>query len=163
MSTTRSLIARVRTRWALVAAIEDLERGAVWGAGAAAAALAFTRWGVDGVSPWWALAVGGGVALAIPLAKLILHRHDDRSLAAAADERLGLSERLSTALWFQKTNAGEAHDFGPLVVADAESAAARVRPEAIAKAFRPRLLRRPLIAAGALASVCAGILLIGGS
>jgi hypothetical protein len=162
MSTTRSLISRVRTRWALAGAIEDLEVGAVWGAGAAAVTLATTRFLVDGVSPWWSAGVGVATALSVPLVHLALHRRDERTVAAAADERLGLAERVSTAMWVER-NAGAAADFGPLVVADAEAIAARVRPEAIAKAFRPRVLRRPLIGAAALAAVCAGILLIGGT
>jgi hypothetical protein len=135
---------------ALAAAVEDLERGAPWGAAVALAAFVADRAGWTALGPLAAASAGAVVAAAFPLAKLVLSRRDDRSVAAAADERLGLAERLSTALWCQETRPAEAAAFAPLVVADAEAAAARVGGDALGRAFRPRTLRRPLLVAGAL-------------
>jgi hypothetical protein len=158
MSTTKSLLARVRTRMALAAAVESLERGAAWGAGTALAALVCDRIGWTALGAPAAAAAGCAVALAFPAASLVLARRDDRSVAAAADERLGLAERLSTALWCQQTNPAEAALFAPLVVADAESAAARVRGDALGKAFRPRTLRRSMIVAAVLVAAAGAVL-----
>jgi len=161
MSTTKSLIGRVRTRMALAAAVESLERGAAWGAGAALAALVCDRIGWTALGAPGAATAGCAVALAFPLATLLLARRDDRSVAAAADERLGLAERLSTALWCQETHPAEAAVFAPLVVADAEAVAAGVRGEVIGKAFRPRALPRSMIVAGVLAAAAVAVLLSG--
>lgn len=163
MSTTRSLIARVRTRMTLVAAVEDLERGAAWGAGVALAATLADRLGWIAAGPWSAAAAGAAVAIAFPLAGAVLGRRDARAVAAAADERLGLRERLSTALWIERSHPDEAAAFAPLVVADAESVAARIGGAELGRAFRPRLLRRPLVLSAALAAACAAVLLVGPS
>jgi hypothetical protein len=89
-------------------------------------------------------------------------RRDDASTAAAADERLGLAERISTSLWLERAHPAEAASMAPLVAADAESAAARVSPSALSAAFRPRLMRRPLAAAGVLVALFGATLLLGG-
>ena len=163
MNPTRSLISRVRTRRALVAALEDLQRGAAYGAGAAAACLLAGRLHLVEMNSWWAAAVGGAVAAAVPLLHAVTRRHDDAALAALADERLGLRERLSTSLWWERTKLPETADFGPLVTQDAEAAAARIPREAVTRAFRPRLLRRPLVAAGVLVAAGAALVLFAGS
>jgi hypothetical protein len=154
MSTTKSLLARVRARMALVAAVEDFERAAPWGAGAALALFVTDRLGWTSVGAAGAIGAGAGVALLLPLGRVLFARKDDGAVAAAADERLGLAERLSTALWCERTHPAEAAAFAPLVVADAEAAAARVRGDALGRAFRPRALRRPLLLAGSLAAAC---------
>jgi hypothetical protein len=163
MSKTRSLIARVRARLALATAVEDLEVGAAAGAAAALLVLAAERIGLVALNPWWAAAAGAGVALAVPAVGLALRRRDERAIAAAADERLGLRERVSTALWWQRQGAAAGADlggFGPLVVADAETAAARVAGSDLARAFRPRLLRRPLVVAAGLVAACGALLIV---
>jgi hypothetical protein len=162
MSNTRSLLARVRSRLALVAALENAQRGIAWGAGTALVALAADRLGWIGPGP--ALCALGGLMIALAFAGtgLFTVRRDDASAAAAADERLGLAERVSTALWLQRAHPAEAASMAPLVAADAESAAARVSSSALSAAFRPRLMRRPLMAAGVLAALFCVTLLLGG-
>ncbi len=163
MSTTRRLIARVRTRMTLVAAVEDLELGLAWGAGAALLWLGATRMGSIAADPWWAATAGAAVAVGFPLAGALLGRKDERRVAAAADERLGLCERLSTSLWIQRSHPGEAATFAPLVVADAEAAAARIGGAELGRAFRPRLRRRPLVVSGVLAAASLALLFVGPS
>src|SRR5258706_8071084 len=101
MSTTRNLIGRVRARMALVAAVEDLERGAAWGAATAFVVTAAERLRLVDGPPTWALAAGAVMLAAFPVTGALLRRRDDDAVAAAADERLDLRERISTALWWQ--------------------------------------------------------------
>lgn len=157
MTNTASLLRRVRSRIAATTAVEDLQVGAAFGGAAALAVLVAgrLRW-IDGDMAWPA-ATAVGVAVLFPLAGLLVRRTDARVIAARADEKLGLRERLSTSLWLGGTPTAE--PLGGLVVADADAAAAAVASADIARAFRPRLLRRPLVAAGVAALGCAGLLL----
>jgi hypothetical protein len=162
MTKTRTLLAKVRSRLALVAAVENAQRGLAWGAGTALVALAADRLGWIGPG---ALACAlGGLLIAIAFAGtgLLGIRRDDATTAAAADERLGLRERVSTALWIERAHPGEAASMAPLVAADAEAVAARVSTSALSSAFRPRLMRRPLAAAGVLALLFGATIFVGG-
>src|SRR5262245_33458896 len=98
MSNTRSLLVRVRSRLALAAALENAQRGLAWGAGTALVALAADRLGWIGPGP--ALCALGGLMIVLAFAGtgLLATRRGDAATAAAADERLGLKERVSTAL-----------------------------------------------------------------
>lgn len=159
MATTQSLLTRVRTRLAAVAAIEDLQRGAAYGSGTALAVLLAERLGALPAEPLWAAYAGAGVALLVPAAGFVLRWTDVHAVAAAADERLGLRERVSTAIWCSGDERAAGEPLAALVVADAEAAAARVVSADISRAFRPRLHRRPLAIAGALVLACAGLTL----
>jgi hypothetical protein len=163
MSNTRSLLVRVRSRLAVAAALESAQRGVAWGAGTALVALAADRLGWIAPGPGLCALAGLMVAIAFAGVGLLANRRDDASAAAAADERLGLAERVSTALWLERSHPAEAASLASLVAADAESAAARVSSSALAAAFRPRLMRRPLAAAGVLLALFAGTtLFVGG-
>ncbi len=162
MSNTRSLLARVRSRIAVASALENAQRGLAWGAGTALVALAADRLGWIGPGP--ALCALGGLMVAIAFAGtgLLRARGNDAVTAAAADERLGLAERVSTALWLERAHPAEAAAMAPLIAADAESIAARVSSAAVAKAFQPRMMRRPLLVAGVLAVIFCGTIFLGG-
>jgi hypothetical protein len=161
MSTTRRFLARVRTRLLLACAVEDLERGLAFGAGAALVGLAAARLGAPAFDAARATYAGLAVAVAFPVVGAFARRRDDRAVAAIADERLGLRERLSTALWFQTTPSPAAADLGPLVVADALATAQEVRGDALTRAFRPRFLRRPALVAAVLVAATFGLSLFG--
>src|SRR5262245_2799147 len=111
MTSTRSLISRVSRRMTLVAAVEDLERGAGWGAGVAVALVAAQRFQLVLGEAWLPWAAGAAVALAFPLVGALARRRDERAVASVADEKLGLRERLSTALWVQRSRPEEAAEF----------------------------------------------------
>lgn len=158
MTHTSSLLLRVRSRIATASAVEDLQRGLAAGSATVLAALAADRIGWLVADSQVALGVGLGVATIVPLVGLIVRRTDSRTAAAIADERLGLRERLSTSLWCA-AGARSGEPLGALVVEDAETAAAKVRPADVHRAIRPRLLRRPLIAAGVGVAACGALLL----
>ncbi len=159
MSRTSGLLSRVRARLALAGALEDLQHGAAAGGillalGVGARALGWIQVDV----PTAALAAGA-VCLAVPLGGVLFRRWDKQRLAAEADRRLGLAERVSTSLWAQSAQES-AGPLGYLVVADAEERAANVTPALIRAAIRPRVLRRPLVIAGAGALLALGLLFI---
>jgi hypothetical protein len=162
MSNTRRLLVRVRSRLAFAAALENAQRGVAWGAGTALVALAADRLGWIAPGPALCALAGLMVCIAFAGTGLLAVRRDDASAAAAADERLGLAERVSTALWIERAHPGEAASMAPLVAADAESVSARVSASALSAAFRPRLMRRPLAVAGLLALLFAATTFLGG-
>lgn len=163
MSNTRKLLVRVRSRLALVGALENAQRGIAWGAGTALVAYAADRLGWIAPGPALCALAGLMVVIAFAGTGLFAARRNDAAAAAAADERLGLAERVSTALWIERAHPSEAASMAPLVAADAESAAARVSSSALSSAFRPRLMRRPLMAAGVLVALfVATALFVGG-
>jgi len=143
-------LAPLRGRLALSRAAEDLQRGLPWGAGAAAA-LGLVHW-LDLAAPGAGLAasVGAVVALAFPAAGAVIRRTSSARLASLVDERLGLLERVGTALALE---AGEAPPtpLAGLVLDDARSSLDRVPSGLLRRAFRPALLVRPLAFAGAAA------------
>ncbi len=155
MSGTDGLLARVRTRLVLAGAAEDLQRGAA--AGAVAGALALGLRALGAWHPTTAeVALGAGaLALGFPLVGLVLRRRDRPALAAQADVALGLAERLSTAVWSERAGA----EAGPLAAearADAARRADAVGTSALARAFRPRPLRRELTVAAVALAVAVG-------
>ncbi len=156
MTGTSRLLALVRFRWRLAALAEDLQTGLAVGAALALAVLVARRIALPDVDPWIAAQAAALGLFGAALAGFLRRRATDRALAAVADERLGLRERVSTALWCAGAT-GE--PLGDLVVADAEAVAGRVRATDVGRAFRPRFLRRPLAAAGAALAGVAAMLL----
>lgn len=162
MSSSGTLIRRVRARLALVGAVEDLQRGLAWGAGTTLVALAARRLGwIEADASLCALG-GASVAAIFTLLGVLRGRGSDLALASEADVRLGLRERLSTALWWQRSADPAAGAMGDLVVQDAETAAARVSGDAVRRAIRPRLRPRMLGAAVLFAAAGTGLVLWAG-
>ncbi len=153
------LLGKVRRRMTLRAAVEECQVGAAAGALVAFAVLGLARLGVEEIDPLWALPSGVAVALGWVAVRLVLRRPAARRVAAVADERLGLAERLSTALWVESAAPAEAAVLGALVAQDAAQAAAAVSRQTISRAFRPQLRPRPLAVFGAGVALCAGLLL----
>ena len=154
MHNTDGLLTRVRARLALAGALEDLQWGSACGAVLLALGIALRATG------WWRpellhVAVAAfSATLIVPLVGVLVRRYDRRALAARADRALGLQERVSTSVWAQ-SEGKTAGPLAPLVVEDAATTAAHVTRDALRRAFRPRVLRRPL-AAAAMALVVAG-------
>ncbi len=147
MRPTRKLMRDVRLRLVLRSAAEDAQLGLAVGGGVALCTLAIQRFALPGMDPAWAAFAGLLAGAAIPAAGVLARRRSDATVAAAADEGLGLRERLSTALWCETSGAAPG-GVAALVPADADAAAARVPAKAVSEAFRPSLRRRPLAAAG---------------
>lgn len=159
MSHTTSLLRRVRVRIATVGFVEDLQTGAAAGGALGLGVLVAGRFGWAWGDVSTAAAVAAAATVLHPVVGLVLNRADRRTVAAAADERLGLRERVSTALWCGDAAGPGREPLGRLVVEDAESTAARVGADDLRRAFRPRLLRRPLVAAGAAVVACGALAL----
>lgn len=154
MSGTRRLLTRVRSRLALRRLVEDLQVS-----GAAAGVLAASVLGARALRlhdlEWtWAAWAAAVVLLAWPLARMVLRRPTDAEVAALADHELGLEERVSTALWCERSPADERSPLAHLVEQDASSVAGTVPAGALRHAFRPKLRRRPA-AVAAVAVLCA--------
>jgi hypothetical protein len=147
----------LRGRLALSRSLEDLQRGIPAGA-AVAALLGLLRW-TDLVALEPGVAVGAGVvaALLFPAAGALLRRPSSARLASLVDERLGLAERVGTALALRSGEA-PATPLEGLVEEDARASLDRVPPAALRRAFRPTLLPRPLAAAALLAAASAILL-----
>ncbi len=160
MKSTDRLLDRVRSRLALVGAVQDLQWGAAAGAVAALIVLGIGALGVEAVHAVYAPITGLIVLLAFPLGGLFLRRRDADRLATLADEHLGLRERLSTARWIDRSKAEGTHPGGPmdhLVREDADAVAANIAPEAVTQAFRPHLMRRPIAIAAVGLIACLGL------
>ena len=149
-------VAGLRGRIVASRVLEDLQPGLAAGAGAALL-LGLLRW-VDWVpaTPGLATSVGVSVALCFPLAGLLLRRLSDARVAAMVDERLGLAERVATALSLER-GATAATPLAPLVSEDAVRSLAAAPPGSLRRAFLPRTDWRPL--AGAAAALLAAALL----
>jgi len=104
-------------------------RGMVAGAVLAAALVAVDRWFGLGLAWWW-LAGGPGVVVAAFTARAALRRDTLEAAAHEVDERLGLSDRLGSGVWFGAHSAasgdGAGGPFERLALADAERAAGEV-------------------------------------
>lgn len=156
MTRTSGLLAHVRFRWRFASFLEDLQTGLAVGGVAALAVLLARRVALPDLDPWLAAQAAAVGLFGVVLVGFLRRGATDRELAAVADDRLGLRERISTSLWCR---SAPDEPLGALVVADAEDAAGRVPASAVGRAFRPRLLPRPLVAAGtALAGVAALLL-----
>ena len=147
-------LAPLRGRLALARAAEDLQRGLPFGAGAAAA-IGLVHW-LDLAAPGVGFAVSAGavIALAFPAIGAVIRRTSAARLASLVDERLGLAERVGTALALERGEAPPTPLAG-LVGEDARSSLDRVDSARLRGAFKPALLRRPAAIAGvaALAAV----------
>jgi hypothetical protein len=155
MSDTRRLLARVRGRMALGSALEDLQLGLAVGAVAAFIAFGLRALAVLETDP--ALIALGALALAAvaPLIGMMSRHRPAARVASDADRALGLEERLSTALWCEKSDEAAGDPLGGLVQTDANETAATVTSAAVRDAFRPRLRQRPMIVAGIALAACA--------
>lgn len=156
MSDTERFLSSVRSRIALGGAVEDLQRGLALGALGALAGLTVRAVGLIDFDPLYAPLAGCGIALACPLVGMAFRRLDTRKVAAVADRQLGLEERLSTAVWCEATAEGRDAPLEALVRSDAVQSAALCPRRTLARAFRPRFLRKPVLVALA-ASLAAGI------
>ncbi len=130
-------VAGVRGRIVAGRALEDLQAGLAAGAGTALL-LGCLRW-LDLVpaSPGHALAAGTTVALLFPLAGLLLRRLSDHRVAAMVDERLGLAERVATALAIEQGRLPPTF-LAPLVAEDAILSLSRAPAGSLRRAFFPR-------------------------
>lgn len=146
MTAIQRRLGPLRGRLALARVLEDLQRGLPFGA-AAAALVGLARWlHLLDAEPGLALAAGACVSLASPALGALLRRTSSARLASLVDERLGLAERVGTALALG-TGEAPATPLAGLVEEDARSSLDRVPAHALRRAFRPALLRRPLGAA----------------
>jgi hypothetical protein len=143
-------LAPFRGRLALAAAAEDLQPGLAAGAAVVllAGVLRYTR--LLDADPGSAVQAGLCLALAFPAAGLLFRRTSTRRVANLVDERLGLAERVGTALALE-TGEAPATPLAGLVAGDADRSLSAVPAARLDRAFRPRALRRPLLAAGAAA------------
>ena len=141
-----SRLASLRGRLAASRAAEDLQVGLAAGAGVALL-IALLRWAdLAPATPGLAVGTGFCVALLVPAAGVLLRRTTARRVANLVDERLGLAERVSTAL---ALGSGEAHApvLGPLVLDDAARSLDALPASDLRAAFRPALAPRPLFGA----------------
>jgi hypothetical protein len=148
-------LAPFRGRLAFARAVEDAEVGLAAGAGLFLA-LGILRWtDLLASDPARAAAAGACLALAVPAAGLLLRRTSAHRVATLVDERLGLAERVATALSLE--SGGTPHTpLAPLVREDADRALAALPAGALGRAFRPRLFPRPL--GGAAAALALALL-----
>jgi hypothetical protein len=150
-----SRLASLRGRLAASRAAEDLQAGFAAGAGLALL-LGLLRWlGLPSLAPSGAAGAGVCLALAFPAAGVLLRRTTARGVANLVDERLGLAERVSTALSL-RSGESAAPFLGALVLEDASRSLDAVDRGTLRRAFRPKLAGRPLLAglgAGLLAVV----------
>ncbi len=150
-----SRLSSLRGRLAASRAAEDLPWGLAAGA-SLALLLGLLHWrNLASVGPAGAAGAGLCVALAFPAAGILLRRTTSRRVANLVDERLGLAERVSTAL---SLGSGESSSplLGPLVLEDAARSLDAVPAPALRRAFRPNLERRPLQGAAAAALLAIG-------
>lgn len=152
----RGRILGLRGRVVASRALEDLQSGLAAGAGAALL-LAALRWlDLVAIAPGLAVAAGATIALSFPLAGLLLRRLSDHRVAAMVDERLGLAERVATALALEKGSLSPT-PLAPLVSEDAVRSLERAPRDALRRAFLPRARWRHLgVAGAALALAVAG-------
>jgi len=138
-----SRLASLRGRRAASRAVEDLQAGLAAGA-LLALLLGLARWGnLLPVGPGAAAAAALCVALLFPAVGVLLRRTSARRVANLVDERLGLAERVSTALSLG-TGESAAPFLGALVLEDASRSLDAVPAPALRRAFRPRLAPKPL-------------------
>jgi hypothetical protein len=149
-------LASLRGRLAGSRALEDVQWGLAAGT-ALAAVLGLLRFlNLIPVSPFLALSVGLCVALAFPAAGVLLRRTSSRRVATFVDERLGLAERVATALALETGEIAET-PLAPLVEEDALRVLDRAPAASLRRAFRPRVFRRPVAAAVAAALLAVGL------
>ena len=164
-----TLLRRVRARLAFVGALENAQRGLV-----AACAFVLVAFVVRRVFPSTADTLDGtligavalAVLLAFPLVGLVVRRNDRRRVAAVADERFGLAERVSTALYLDRREEGDrtgaaAPAMGRLVRDDAAARAGAVRAATVRTRIRPVFDRRATWASAALCACCVAVVLAG--
>lgn len=154
MSRTQRLLAEVRGRIALQAVIDDLQKSLVFGAATSLVVLAARALWLYELDILWAVIAGLVVWLSIPLARMLIRRQDPAHIAAEADRRLGLEERVSTALWCENSDPGRTSPLAHLVREDAEHTAEHVERGLLGKVFKPRLHRRALAHAGIAILLC---------
>jgi len=135
MTEIQTLIRSATRRLTVARFLETLAGGAVLGL-AALMVWALATKAVPALgTPWWIPAsVAAGVVLVIAVARALGPGRDQVSVAVAIDQRLGLDDRLSTAVQI----ADRDDPFAVAAIADAAAAARRPDvPGRVAEAFRP--------------------------
>ncbi|MBN1518219.1 hypothetical protein JXA32_16780 [Candidatus Sumerlaeota bacterium] len=132
-------VAACRRRLNWLNLLRKLVRAAQWGLIAGAVFMLLSRIAELGLAPydWSGVAALLGAALAAGAIWAIATRIDNFQAAVAADQALGLKERISTACHYQEPRTPFEH----AVLQDAEQVAGRIAPR---RDFSLQLGRRPL-------------------
>jgi len=126
-------LAEIGSLFKLQSAILWSLRGATLGFAADAAMLLVARFKAFTPEPWLLAVVAGGLAL-VGFVFGLLQRYSPATIAARADRRLGLKERLTTALELQRRQLG-----GVLADAQMDDAMWHIRRIEPWRSFSPRL------------------------
>ena len=99
MNRVTRIARRARRRRRVRRTARAFGHGMVAGAAVAVAVVGVDRWFGLGLSWWW-LAGGPGLVVALLTAPAAMQRDTLEAAAHELDERLGLSDRLGTGVWF---------------------------------------------------------------